>query len=127
MLRLLARIDSFITANGLGAVAAAAEPLTSDQFDAPPVRLHAGAAGIRTVIWATGYRRTYPWLHVPVLDAQGEIAHAGGIIAAPGLYALGLRFMRRRKSNFIDGVGRDAEDLADHITGYLRLGGRRVA
>lgn len=122
MTRLLARIDAFIATNGLHAVAGPAEVLTSGLFEAPPVRLQAGAAGIHTVIWATGYRRAYPWLYVPVLDGQGEIAHAGGITAAPGLYALGLRFMRRRKSNFIDGVGRDAEELADHIAAYLRLG-----
>ena len=64
------------------------------------------------MIWATGYRRDYPLADVPVLDAAGEIAHAGGVTAAPGLYALGLRFLRRRNSNFIDGVGRDAEALA---------------
>ena len=40
----------------------------------------------------------------------------GGVTAAPGLYALGLRFQCRRNSNFIDGVGRDAEALADRAS-----------
>ncbi len=52
---------------------------------------------------------------MPVLDARGELRHEGGVTPAPGLYALGLSFQRRRKSAFIDGVGDDARELADHI------------
>ena len=72
---------------------------------------------ITTVVWATGFRRSYPWLKVPALDARGEIRHRGGITDAPGLYVLGLQFQRRRNSAFIDGVGRDAFELAAHIVG----------
>jgi len=60
-----------------------------------------------------------------VLDARGEIIHEGGITPVPGLYVLGLRFQRRRSSNFIHGVGSDARELADHIAGVLA--NRRVA
>jgi putative flavoprotein involved in K+ transport len=70
-------------------------------------------------LWATGFRRNYPWLKVPVLDERGEIRHLGGITSVPGLYVLGLQFLRRRKSAFIDGVGDDAADLAEHIAGRL--------
>ncbi len=78
--------------------------------------------GIRTVIWATGYVRRYPWLRVPVLNEHGEIEHRGGVTAAPGVYVIGLRYMRRRRSHFICGCGFDAEDLARDIAAYL--GGR---
>jgi len=44
-------------------------------------------------------------------------------VAAPGMYVMGLPFMRRRKSSFIDGAGEDAADLAAH----LNLGLRRSA
>ncbi len=77
------------------------------------------AEGIRTVIWAVGYRRLYNWLDVPVLDARGEIRHDGGVTACPGLYVIGLRFLRRRNSTFIDGVGKDAMVLSDHVAEYL--------
>jgi putative flavoprotein involved in K+ transport len=77
-------------------------------------------AGIRTVVWATGFRRLYPWLKVPVLDASGEIRHQGGVTPSPGLYVIGLYFLRRRKSSFIDGVGRDALELTAHLTALLR-------
>ena len=71
--------------------------------------------GVSTVIWATGYRRTYPWLHVPALDARGEIDHRYGITRVPGLYVLGQRFQRTRRSNFISGVGADAVTVTRHL------------
>jgi putative flavoprotein involved in K+ transport len=72
--------------------------------------------GISTVIWATGYRPDYSWLDIPVFDRKGRIRHEGGVVAAPGMYVLGLPFMRRRKSSFIDGAGDDAADLAAHLS-----------
>ena len=54
---------------------------------------------VRTVIWATGYRPDYSWLDVPVLDRKGRIRHNGGVAEAPGMYVMGLPFMRRRKSS----------------------------
>jgi putative flavoprotein involved in K+ transport len=125
--RLLERIDDFIEANGLAGQANAPERIAPANVDVSALRLDTAAAGIRTVVWATGYRRGYAWLDLPALDDRGELAHEGGVTPLPGLYALGLRFMRRRKSNFIDGVGRDAEELADHIAGYLKLGRRLAA
>lgn len=80
-----------------------------------PRTLNLRDSGVDTVVWATGYRREYPWLHIPVLDAKGEIIQRGGVTARPGLYVLGLHFMRRRNSAFLDGVGADAADLANHI------------
>ena len=80
------------------------------------------------MLWATGFRRDYVWLHVPaVLDAEGEILHRGGVTPSPGLYVLGLRFLRRRGSNFLDGVGADAAELAEDILRHLDACGRRVA
>ena len=70
----------------------------------------------RTVIWATGFRPDHGWLHAPVFDRKGRLAHREGVVA-PGLYALGLPFLRRRNSALIDGVGADAAHLADHIAG----------
>jgi putative flavoprotein involved in K+ transport len=125
--RLLTRIDSFIVEHGLTDHAGPPKPPVPALMDASAQTIDTGEAGIRTVIWATGYARSYRWLKVPVLDDQGEIEHTGGLTRAPGLYALGLRFMRRRKSNFIDGVGRDAEELAAHIADFLRLGSRIAA
>ena len=45
--------------------------------------------------------------------------HDGGVVASPGLYVMGLPFLRRRKSTLIDGAGTDAVDLADHLVRHL--------
>lgn len=115
---LLDRIDRWIDRAGLAATVAPAEPfvpLCWPPKDPTPERLDLRALGITTIVWATGFRRTYPWLEVPVLDAAGEIRHRGGVTPVDGLYVIGLQFLRRRKSAFIDGVGDDAEALAAHI------------
>src|SRR6476660_4907743 len=124
MNRLLDSIDNWVTARGY-----AGQFPAPHRFEPTDVRidtklgidLHAG--GIKTVIWATGYRPDYSWLDVSVFDRKGRIRHDGGVVAAPGMYVLGLPFMRRRKSSFIDGVGDDAADLATH----LNLGLTRAA
>jgi putative flavoprotein involved in K+ transport len=84
------------------------------------------SAGIATVIWATGYRREYPWLHVPVLDGEGEIVHLRGVTPINGVYVLGLKFQHRRSSHFIGGVGADAGFIAAHVLGrcFVRTGER---
>ncbi|MDD9967928.1 MAG: NAD(P)-binding domain-containing protein [Myxococcales bacterium] len=121
--RLLARVDRFAARSGLsqpGATSSRPTPITPQPT---PNLLNLRHEGIRTVLWATGYRGNYPWLRVPVLDRAGRIVHREGVTASPGLYALGLTFMRQRKSTFIDGVGDDAESLASHIVQHLN-GGR---
>ncbi|NBC32168.1 MAG: NAD(P)-binding domain-containing protein [Alphaproteobacteria bacterium] len=119
--RLLDRLD---------AVAGPADPPPEPEARRPillppgPAALDLSAEGITSVVWATGYRRVYGWLQVPVLDACGEVVHDGGVTPAPGLYVLGLRLLRRRKSSFIDGVGADAEALARHLHDFLDTGRR---
>ena len=74
---------------------------------------------IRTIVWATGFRPDYGWLDVPVVDAKGQLRHDGGVVDSPGLYALGLPVLRRRKSTFIHGIEDDAREVIDHLSGYL--------
>jgi putative flavoprotein involved in K+ transport len=74
---------------------------------------------IRSIVWATGFRPDYSWLRLPVLDDKGYLRHRGGVVDAPGLYALGLPVLRRRKSSFICGAEDDAREVIDHLAGYL--------
>jgi putative flavoprotein involved in K+ transport len=74
---------------------------------------------IRSIVWATGFRPDYSWLDVPVMDEKGQLRHDGGVVDAPGLYAIGLPVLRRRKSSFISGAEDDARDLIEHLAGYL--------
>jgi putative flavoprotein involved in K+ transport len=117
MNQLLAGIEDHIEANGLASEVLAAEP--SPAIAAIPLvrKLELRASGIGSVVWATGYRRSYPWLQLPVLGADGEIRQRRGRTPVPGLYVLGQRFQHHRSSNFIGGVGRDAAFVADHIAG----------
>jgi putative flavoprotein involved in K+ transport len=120
MNRLLAGIDDWVNANGLAERLPAPHRYEPTHV-APETKLSLDliASGIGTVIWATGYRPDYSWLDVPVLDRKGRIRHDGGVAAAEGMYVMGLPFMRRRKSSFIDGAGDDAADLAAHLNQSL--------
>ncbi len=120
MNRLLASIDDWVNANGFGKRFPPAERHAPTDVG-PDTRLSLDliSAGIGTVIWATGYHPDYSWLDVPVFDRKGRIRHDGGIVPAPGMYVMGLPFMRRRKSSFIDGAGDDAADIAAHLSQNL--------
>ena len=83
---------------------------------------------ITSVVWATGYRPSYDWLHVPVVDEKGHLEHDGGVVTgSPGLYALGLPVLRRRKSTFIHGIEDDAREVIDHLAGYVGQAVRSAA
>jgi putative flavoprotein involved in K+ transport len=74
---------------------------------------------IRTILWATGFRPDLSWLQVPVFDRKSRVRHDGGVTASPGLYLIGMPFLRRRKSSLIDGAAADAADLTGHLVRYL--------
>jgi putative flavoprotein involved in K+ transport len=114
--RVLRRIDAYGAAGGMKAQPDdPLEPLPATAT-ATPGSLHLRRENIRTVLWATGYRRSYPWLHVPVLGPDGDIRHRAGVTPAPGLYVMGMPWQTRRSSSFIDGVRHDARIVVDHLT-----------
>lgn len=116
MNRLLGAIDAWAAEEGINAPAP--ERFEPTRIEAsPPLSLELRT--IRTVLWATGYRPDFSWLEVPVLDRKGRIRHQGGVVDAPGLYLMGMPFLRRRKSALIDGAGEDSRELAAHLRGYL--------
>ncbi len=87
---------------------------------APRLSLDLRSGEIRSIVWATGFHPDYRWLEVPVLDRKGELYHDGGVVRdAPGMYAIGLPVLRRRKSTFILGAEEDARDLAAHLVAFL--------
>jgi putative flavoprotein involved in K+ transport len=67
---------------------------------------------VRTVIWCSGYRPDFSWIHLPIFRADGTPDHRGGVVpAAPGLAFLGLPYQRRLNSGLIGGVGADAAEI----------------
>jgi len=120
MNRLLDSIDEWAVGQGLDAEVDPPQRFATTEIEAsPPLLLDFHRAGIKTILWATGFRPDYSWLDVPVLDHKGYIRHDGGVVEAAGLYLIGMPFLRRRKSTLIDGVGDDARDLSAHLAAYL--------
>jgi putative flavoprotein involved in K+ transport len=119
--RLLARIEEWIDGKGLRntALPEAERPAATRVDESPLLGLDLERERFGTVIWATGFRPDHSWLHVPALDRKGRLRHEGGVVDAPGLYALGLNFMRRRKSSFIHGAEDDVRDIVTHLAEYL--------
>jgi len=87
--------------------------------DSPPLELKLKSGEIRTILWATGYRPDYSWLEMPVLDRKGRLRHEGGVVESPGMYLLGIPFLRRRKSSLIDGAADDTKVLCEHLVRTL--------
>jgi putative flavoprotein involved in K+ transport len=128
MRRLLELLDEWARANGLdGAVAPPDRLPPTRAEDAPPLGMDLVKSGIRTIIWASGYRPDYSWLELPVLDRKGYVTHDGGVVPAPGVYLMGMQFLRRRKSALIDGAGDDARDLSAHLAAYLDNAAQRMS
>jgi putative flavoprotein involved in K+ transport len=120
MNRLLDRIDEWASSSGLDGEFDPPHRFEPTRIDpSPPLGLDLGNGEIRTILWATGFRPDYSWMRVPVLDRKGRIKHDGGVVEAPGMYVMGIPFLRRRKSTFIDGAADDARDLAAHLVSYL--------
>ncbi len=118
--RLLDAIDEWAAENGLdGDVEAPHRLPPTEVEDSPPLGMDLAKGEIWTILWATGYRPDYSWLEVPVFDRKGQVRHDGGVVESPGMYLMGLQFLRRRKSALIDGAGDDARDLSAHLVSYL--------
>jgi len=120
-IRLLDLIDEWVGEQRLNAEIGEPERFADTVVDEDPtLSLDLTKGTIETVLWATGYQPDYSWLDIPVLDRKGEISHDGGVVIdSPGLYRIGLNFLRRRKSSFIHGAEDDAVDLTEHLAGYL--------
>lgn len=126
MNRLLDRFDAWARQQGDADVLASGPRPAATMVDPTPVLDLALQPAIRTVIWATGMSPDHSWLDLPVFDRRGELKHAGGVVTdAPGVYALGLPFMRRRKSSLIHGAGNDVDELVVDLAAHLDRTTRR--
>lgn len=117
--RLVDRIDAWAGAAG--------ERFAPTAASSAPLGLDLRSGEIATIVWATGYRPDLSWLDVAVLDRRGRVVHDGGVTTGPGLYLIGMPFLRRRKSSLIDGAADDAAALTTHLASHLdALAGRRI-
>jgi putative flavoprotein involved in K+ transport len=126
MNRLLDTFDEWATSAGAAGIGPAGGDLPPpERFEptrapsTPRLSLDLTGGEIRSIVWATGFRPDYSWLDVPVLDRKGRLRHEGGVVDAPGLYAIGLPVLRRRKSTFIHGAEDDAREIVAHLAAAL--------
>jgi putative flavoprotein involved in K+ transport len=127
-LSVLDEADAYITLNGLDFPAEPQARLFAPDPDcvtSPLPELHLAAAGVTSVVWATGYATDFGWLKVGAFDDDGRPRHQRGVSSEPGVYFLGLPWLSRRGSSFIWGVWHDAKYIADQISiqrGYAAYG-----
>ncbi|GAB3279975.1 flavin-containing monooxygenase [Kineosporia babensis] len=119
-LALLDAADAYVSRNGLDLPeepeARVLKPFSQSE---PLLELDLAAAGVTSIIWATGFTADYGWLQVDTFDAKGKPVHRRGVSQEPGVYFLGLPWLSRRGSSFIWGVWHDAKHVAGHITTKL--------
>jgi putative flavoprotein involved in K+ transport len=119
--RLLDRFDEWARSEGRdGEVGPVERFAPTETPRTPRLGLDLRSGEIRTIVWATGFRPDYGWLDVPVVDPKGRLRHDGGVVVdSPGLYALGLPVLRRRRSTFICGIEDDARHVIDRLAAHL--------
>lgn len=121
MNRMLDGFDAWAHEQGIDGEVGPVQRFEATAVPAPP-RLEAQLGSeFRTIVWATGYRPDYGFLDVPIaFDRNGQLRHDRGIVnESPGLYVLGLPFLRRRKSSFIHGAEDDVREIAARLAGHL--------
>lgn len=111
-----AAADAYLEATGDDA------PPAGDPLPPPPRPAHAPVreldlrtAGVGAVIWCTGYKFDLGWVNLPLIGENGAPRHTGGVTECPGVYFLGLSWLRSWSSTFLFGVGADAQFLAEQI------------
>ncbi len=117
--RLLDTVDTWAADAGVHGAGPPERFAATQVPSSPPLAVDLRSGEIRSIIWATGFRPDMSWLDVPVLDRKGRVVHDGGVTAWPGLYLIGMPFLRRRKSSLIAGAEPDAADLTSHLASYL--------
>jgi putative flavoprotein involved in K+ transport len=117
--KLLDDVDALVLRRGLDAPQDAARGRLAGRAGARRLpereRLDLRAEGIGAIVWATGFKPEFPWIDVPVFDAEGAPVHRRGVTASRGLYFLGLYWLHTMKSDALLGVGEDAAFLAERV------------
>jgi putative flavoprotein involved in K+ transport len=111
----LKMIDDYVLRAGLKAPLETVAQLRDGYEQEVITELNLKAAGISTVIWATGYAFDFSLVKLPVVDADGYPIQKRGVTDYDGVYFLGMPWLDSRRSGILFGVGDDAAYLAAHI------------
>jgi putative flavoprotein involved in K+ transport len=110
-----------VLARDLAAAGVVSVPRTVGVENGRPLLEDGRALDVANVIWSTGFRTGFSdWIDLPVLEGDTPIEDRGIVAAAPGLYFVGLLFLRSVSSDMVHGVGRDARRIAEAIAAQAR-------
>ncbi|MGZ6793236.1 MAG: MSMEG_0569 family flavin-dependent oxidoreductase, partial [Mycobacteriales bacterium] len=113
-----ASIDAWIEAQGV----AAPPPTVYEPVWAPPGgRTTLPVDEVSAVVWATGFRSDFRWLHASVFDGAGVPQHLRGVTQVPGVFFIGLPWLHTWGSGRFASVARDAEHVAAHVLAGVPL------
>ena len=91
-------------------------PRTTGTRGGRPLLAEERVLEVANVLWCTGFVPDFSWIDLPFLAEAGGPLHDRGVVGSvPGLYFVGLVFQSGLASSLVGGVGRDAEDIAEHI------------
>ncbi len=94
---------------------------TPEPFDAAGAVEWLDVATLGAVIVSGGFRPDYRWMRIAgVCDEIGfPRQHDGASTVVPGLFFVGVHFLRKRKSSLLCGVGEDAAVVAEGVVRHL--------
>lgn len=107
-------IDAYIAKAG---IEAPVEPPFQKAWepDHEPTSLDLRAAGITSIVWASGFKANYSWIDLPTFDGRGHPRFTRGVSPVPGLYFLGLPWLHTWGSGRFLGMADDARHLVNVI------------
>lgn len=109
-------IDKFIIEQKIDAEEAPSHSEMKDGYESETIaELDLKAEGIKTIIWATGYKFDFSWVAFLIFDQDGYPIQDRGVSEYPGLCFLSLHFMDKRRSSLLWGVGEVANHIAKDI------------
>jgi putative flavoprotein involved in K+ transport len=98
------------------------EPRTTGVVDGRPELADGTVLDVANIVWCTGYRQDFSFVHPSPVGDDGWPRDRGGVMEdLPGLYFMGLLFQRGFYSMLVGGAGRDAEHVAGRILARARL------
>jgi len=75
--------------------------------------------GITSIVWATGFTGDFSYLMGHPFDRTGKPVHRNGIMNFPGLYIVGIPWLRTRKSGIVWGVNDDAPFINECVKLFM--------
>jgi putative flavoprotein involved in K+ transport len=113
-----ALIDRHIAEKGIDAPEGSVyQPLWQPETERTELDLK--AAGITSVVWATGFSPDWSFVGLPIFDGNAYPVHRRGVTSVAGVYVLGLPWLWTWGSGRFLAVGKDAEHVVGHLADHL--------